>query len=218
MSQPPMSLSRLRVALHTRWIRTRYPFHAFGTGNSVHHSCQLDPNIAKGVSFGSGIYVGKDCWINAVAADTNPAPSIIVGNGCRIGRRNVISARNLIQIEDDVLFAPGVLLMDHSHQYSDVNLPIHAQGLTGGGTIVVERNCWIGYGAAVLSTHGELRIGRNTIIGANAVVRSSLPPFSVAVGNPAKVVKRFDPGSGEWVRVEQNDLSKGLREWELFRT
>jgi abequosyltransferase len=195
-----------------------YPFHAFGVENSVHYSCQLDPNIAKGVSFGSRIYVGKDCWINAVAADTNPAPSIIVGNGCRIGRRNVISARNLIQIEEDVLFAPSVLLMDHSHQYSDANLPIHAQGLTGSGTIVVERNCWIGYGAVVLSTHGELRIGRNSIVGANAVVCSSLPPFSVAVGNPARVIKRFDSESGEWVRVGENDLSKGRMEWQLFRT
>ena len=212
-----MLLSRLRVALHTRWLRKTYPFYSFGTGNSVHYTCQIERRIAKGLSLGSGIYVGKDCWLNVVADGTNPPPSIIVGNGCRIGRRNVISARNLIRLEDNVLFAPGVLLMDHGHQYSDIDLPIHAQGLTGSGTIVVERNCWIGHGAAIVSTHGELRIGRNSVIGANAVVCRSIPPFSVAVGNPARVVKRFKPESGEWARVEESELVRGRSGWEQSR-
>lgn len=196
-----MFFSRVRTALYTKWLRSTYPFRAFGAGNAVHYSCELVRAVARGISFGSGIYVAKDCWFNVVAAGTNPPPAIFVGNGCKIGRRCMISARNLIRLENDVLVSPAVLLMDHSHQFSDANLPIHAQGLTGSGTIVVERNCWIGYGAAVVSTRGELRIGRNSIVGANAVVCSSIPPYSLAAGNPARVVKQFDADTGQWVRV-----------------
>lgn len=89
--------------------------------------------------------------------------------------------------------------MDHAHQFSDINLPIHAQGLTEGGTIVIEKNCWIGYGATVLCGKGELRIGRNTVIGAHSIVRESVPPYSVVVGSPARVVRQFDPAKGEWM-------------------
>jgi acetyltransferase-like isoleucine patch superfamily enzyme len=195
-------LSRLRVALHTRRVRSLYPFYAFGSGNSIHFSCQLDPACARAISFGSGVYVAQDCWLNVVAPVAKPAPSIVVGDGCKIGRRTTISSRNLIKVEEDVLFAPDVLLMDHGHAYSDVSLPIHAQGLTGNGTIIVERNCWLGYGAAVLSGEGELRIGRNSVVGAHAIVRDSIPPYSVAVGSPARVVKQFNSRTGEWMRID----------------
>ncbi len=198
---PVLWVSRIRTALHTRWIRRTYPFCTFGDGNSIDYTCQLFRTNANRIALGSRIYIAKDCWFPVVAPPTNPSPSIILGDGCRIGRRSTISSRNMIRLEEDVLFAPEVFLMDHAHEYADVHLPIHAQGLTEGGTIIVERNCWLGYGACVFSEGGELRIGRNSVIGAHSVVLESIPPYSVAVGSPARVVKRFDPNAGEWVRV-----------------
>ena len=112
----------------------------------------------------------------------------------------MISAKNRVCLEEDVLFGPSVLITDHSHEFSNPDMPIHAQGLTDGGTVLIGRNCWLGHGAAVICTSGELSVGRNSIVGANSVVTRSIPPFSVVIGNPAKIVRRYDPGSREWVK------------------
>jgi len=89
--------------------------------------------------------------------------------------------------------------MDHNHAFEDVNIPIAGQGVTPGGTIRIEEGCWIGFGVAIVCGKGELVIGKNSVIGANAVVTRSIPPNSVATGNPARVVKHFDFSRNEWV-------------------
>jgi acetyltransferase-like isoleucine patch superfamily enzyme len=92
-----------------------------------------------------------------------------------------------------------VLIQDHNHAYEDVTLPIKAQGLTPGGTIRIEQGCWIGHGAAIVCGQGELVIGRNSVVAANSLVTKSFPPYSVIVGNPARLARQFDPAKGSWV-------------------
>ena len=79
-------------------------------------------------------------------------------------------------------------------------MPIYRQGLTAGGKVRIERNCWLSFGSAVICTSGELVLGRNSVVGANAVVTRSVPPYSVVVGNPARIIRRFDPETRKWVR------------------
>lgn len=102
------------------------------------------------------------------------------------------------------MLGPSVLITDHSHGFSDVTVPIHAQGLTAGGTVRIERNCWLGHGAAVVCTSGDLVVGRNSVVGANSVVTRSVPAFSIVAGNPAKIVKQYDPTADEWVKHYAN--------------
>jgi abequosyltransferase len=134
---------------------------------------------------------------------SNSEPTLVIGNGSNIGRRSVISAINRVHIEENVLFGPGVFVTDHNHEYRDPDLPISKQGVTTGGAVVIERNCWLGYGSMVLGDKEELVIGRNSVVGAYSVVTQGCPPYSVMVGNPARLVKQFDSASGAWTKVRE---------------
>ena len=199
---PLLSFSRMVTKLNTIWLRRTYPFAAFGRRIAVHFSCDIRRSMAQHISFGDDVCLAPNVWLNVASGSEEAGPKIILGSRCLIGRRSTISARNQIVLEADVLLAPSVLIMDHNHEFSDVDKPIHTQGVTRGGEIFIERGCWLGHGAVVICGHGKLVLGQNSIVGANAVVRRSFPPFSVIAGNPAKVVKAFDPKLGKWTHVE----------------
>lgn len=187
--------------LNTRWLQNTYPFAGFGRRVSIHYTCDILRSAASCIAFGDGVGLSKDVWLNALPKPDSFGPKIMLGNNVKIGRRCTISARNQIILEDSVLFGPQVLVMDHNHTFSDVEVPIREQGITEGGRIIIERNCWFGFGAVVLCSSGELTIGRNSVVGANAVVTRSFPPNSVIGGNPARLLRTFDSEEKQWVKV-----------------
>lgn len=177
-----------------------YPFAGFGKRTSIHHSCEIRRVVSNRIQIGDRVYIGPGTWL-VVPQPAGGAPvAIVIGNGSKIGRRCMISAKTLVWLEEDVLLGPSVLITDHSHDFSDITVPVHGQGLTAGGTVRIERNCWLGYGAAVICTSGQLVVGRNSVVGANSLVTRSVPPFSVVAGNPARIIKQLDPTTGEWVK------------------
>jgi len=144
------------------------------------------------------VIIRKDVWLSIIA-DSTCELNLVIDDNCLIGARSVISAKNFIQLEHDVILATSVLIMDHNHAYEDITLPIRLQGITPGGRIRIEQGCWIGQGAAIVCNEGELVIGRNSVVGANSLVTRSFPPYSVIVGNPSRLARQFDPAKGAWV-------------------
>jgi acetyltransferase-like isoleucine patch superfamily enzyme len=194
--------SRVMVKLYSIWVSGIYPFASRGRNLSIHHSCLLPRSIAPRIQLGSSVFIGKSTWFNIVHEATGQL-NIVIEDNCRISPRSVISARNLIHLECDVILAPAALLMDHNHAFEDPSKAISHQGTTEGGTIRIGRGAYIGHGAAVVCGRGDLELGERCVVEANSVVTRSMPAYSVVSGNPAKVVRQYDPVNQAWVGIRQ---------------
>lgn len=143
------------------------------------------------IEIGSNVRIGDHARIEAFDRYENITytPSIIIGSHVRMGNDVHIGAINKVQIDDNVLMASHILIEDHSHgrvDIHDIDVPPAKRKLYSKGPIHIEENVWIGENVVILS---GVTIGKNSIIGANSVVIKDLPPYSVAAGNPAKVLR-----------------------------
>jgi len=183
------------------YVRLTYPFASIGRNARIHYTWDFRKYLAHRVKLGSSIEIHRDVQFGVGGPhwEEKGEPVIIIDDRCIIARRSQISARNCVHLESDVILSPGVLIMDHDHVFEDIALPIRDQGISEGGRIRIGQGCWIGYGAAIICSRGELVLGRHCVVGANAVVTRSAPPYSVLSGNPARIVKQFDPVKQVWV-------------------
>ena len=123
-------------------------------------------------------------------------PVISVGDRCLFGKGSGIVGHLEIVIGDDVWTGHHVYITDQNHGYTDVDRPI-SQQTTPERAVSIGDGSWLGHGTVVLP---GARIGRHVVVGANSVVTGEIPDNSVAVGSPAKVIRRHDPHLG-WVTV-----------------
>jgi acetyltransferase-like isoleucine patch superfamily enzyme len=145
------------------------------------------------------VLIGKDAWLNVSATDEKDEPAIVIEDRVMVCAGVQISAKNSVHIEHHTLLSTSVLIQDHLHGYEDITTPIMEQPVTEGGRIRIGQGSWIGRGAAIVCTRGDLILGQHCVVGANAVVLQSCPPYSVVFGNPARVIRQFDPAKNAWV-------------------
>ena len=200
MEDPLRLLPRTLTKLYSLWVSLTYPFASLGRKVSVHQTCDWQRSRAYRIKLGTSVQIRKDAIIHVTAPpEQKGEPIIVVDDDTMIGPRCLVSAKNCVHIERDVIIGQSVLMMDHGYTHEDGKPPIGEQGGTEGGRIRIGQGSWIGQGAAFVCTRGELVLGRNCVVAANAVVTRSFPAYSVLFGNPAQVIKHFDPVRNAWV-------------------
>jgi len=130
----------------------------------------------------------------------NAMGAVIVGSKSRIGIGSTIIGP--VTIGDNVNMAQNIVVSGLNHGYQDIMIPPREQKCST-AEISIGNDCWIG--ANVVITAG-VSIGRHCVIAGGAVVTKSIPSFSVAVGNPARVVKYYDFEKEKW--CAKNDKLK----------
>lgn len=146
--------------------------------------------ITIGDNFGCDQRLVLDAWANFLGDRFNP--EITIGNNVSIQKDCHIGAINKIVIGNNVLLASRVYISDHSHgevNLEAIKLPPSQRKLFSKGPVIIEDNVWLGEGVVVLP---NVTIGKNSIVGANAVVTKSFPKNSVIAGNPAKLIRILD--------------------------
>ena len=136
------------------------------------------------INLGSNFSCGRGLWIESV----ENRGSIDIGSNVNISDFVHIAAYDSIAILDGVLIGSKVLITDHSHGDARGGkdlLPPNNRPIISKGPIVIEENAWIGDNVCILS---NVTVGMHAIIGANSVVLSSIPPYSVWVGAPARQI------------------------------
>lgn len=143
----------------------------------------------KYISIGES--VAFDCGISLAAWNFGYGiPSITIGNGCNFGAYNHITSVGEIVIGDGVLTGKWVTITDNSHgkiDFQELQIPPSEREVVFCGKVVIGPRVWIGDKVTILP---GVEIGEGCVIGANSVVTKSIPPFSVAVGNPARILSK----------------------------
>lgn len=153
-----------------------------GDGAIIDDGALLDAKGSgnRGIAIGRGCYVGRGSILSCKDGD------IVMEDYSNISTWCNISSNSRIVIGEKTLLGPYVSIFATTHGFDNPETPILDQGWESKG-VAVGKNCWLGARVTVLD---GVEIGANTIVGAGAVVNSSLPESVVAVGAPARVVKK----------------------------
>jgi acetyltransferase-like isoleucine patch superfamily enzyme len=132
------------------------------------------------------IFIGEEVVLNpGCGLGTGERGQIRIGSGTAVTERLHVWAEESVTIGERVLIAHNVHIHDSRHCTDDHNVAIQDQGMCGTRPIRIKEGAWLGANAVILA---GVTVGRNAVVGANAVVTSDVPDFGVAVGVPARVV------------------------------
>ena len=160
----------------------------------------------KNIKIGKNFSSARGLWLEAVSEYNGQIinPQIIIGDNVSFSEFNHVGATSYIEIGNNVLFGSKCYVTDHNHGVykgdiqSSVNIPPANRDLTVGSSVVIEDHVWVGDNVVILP---NVKIGYGSIIGANSVVTKDVPPCSIAVGAPIKVIKTWNNITNKWENV-----------------
>ena len=141
--------------------------------------------------------LGEASTIEDFSAVNNGVGDVIIGDRSRVGLSNTIIGP--VNIGNDVRLAQNVVLSGLNHNYAKIDSPIHEQGVST-RPIVIGDESWIGANVVIVP---GVTVGKHSIVAAGSVVTKDIPPYSVAAGNPARVLKQYNFETKTWEKVHQ---------------
>lgn len=179
-------------------------------GSKLNVHCSSKICGLKWIKIGNNFFSGKNLWLDAVSKRETEtfSPMLEIGDRVAVNSDVHIACVESVKIGDDVLIGSRVYISDHNHGRYDENGDddssprnppnkrlIHAR------PVKIGKNVWIGENVSILA---GADIGDGCVIGANSVVTGYIPEGSIAVGSPARMIKKYNAHLNKWEKVEKN--------------
>lgn len=201
------------ISLTLKIIYFKFYSKKFKNANGIYLKKGFMISGHKNISLGFNFRAGLSLRLEAITSyhKQHFKPNLIIGDNVFINDYVHIGCVNYIKIGNNVLMASKIYIGDHNHGYygakdaalhEKVDVPPSDRLLSKNLSIIIEDNVWVGESVSILP--GSF-IGRGAIIGANSVVNGVIPPSTIAVGNPALVVKKFCDKDNIW-KAERNSF------------
>lgn len=161
--------------------------HKISTGRTIQIGDHVEINALskKGIQMGNNVSIHRNTIIECTGVIRNLGEGLVIGNNVGIAQNCFIQVRGNVTIGNDVMFGPGVSVFSEEHGFDQPDIPMIDQPETR-KDVVIGNNVWIGTRAIIL---GGVTVGEGSVIAAGAVVRESVPAFSVVAGVPAKIIR-----------------------------
>lgn len=183
-------LTRMHAVHLVRLLRARAGARRRRQDVRLHGMSFLGTDVELTAPRGVGrLIVGPWCWIGDGVALRSHGGRVTVGAKSVVGGGTTVNAYLDVTIGEGVLIADDVHITDFDHRTDRIDVPIKDQGIVT-SPVRIGPDVWLGRGATVLR---GVDIGEGSVIGAHAVVTRDVPPYSVAVGAPARVVRSRRP-------------------------
>lgn len=178
------------------------PFYKACLGSIGSGSKLINPTLSGGkrIFIGSKVYINDKGWLACLPLTGNNNCSLTIGDGTYIGRFCHIYTTSKIKIGQKVLMADKVYIADNLHQFENVNLPVIDQPIKQTAEVTIGDGAWLGENVCVIGAS----VGKQSVVGANSVVMKDIPDYCVAVGSPAKIIKRYSFEKKEWLKTNEN--------------
>jgi acetyltransferase-like isoleucine patch superfamily enzyme len=170
----PWNRAQIHWELMRRGAFARWPLQ----GNVLEALREGRLEVGEGALFEPGV------WITAPGS-----ARVRIGAGTFLNQGVMVASHELVEIGAHCMLANGCFVSDAAHRYDDPDRPVPWQGFTSKGPTRIGANCWLG--AHVVVTSG-VSIGERCVVGAGSVVTHDIPPFSIAAGAPARVLRSVE--------------------------
>lgn len=192
-----MNINRFKSLLYYLFV---YPYYKIIIKHIGFKSKIISPlkiDNPSNIYIGDNVIIQYKTWLAAIPLTGAKECKLIIQDGSRIGNFNHIYATSEIIIGKNVLIADKVYITDNSHSYADVNVVINNQPIKQLQKVRIGDGAWIGESACIIGSN----VGKQSVIGANAVVTKNIPDYCIAVGAPAKIIKRYSPDRKQWLKT-----------------
>ena len=162
----------------------RYPYRIEGKGK---------------IQIGKNVSIFGNCHFQTLTIDGSE-PILLFGNNIRMWYNSQISCVNSIVIEDGCTFASNCFITDVTHTYEDINNSAYSSKLKKLPNVIIGKGTWVGRNVIISGA----KIGKHCVIGAGTMVSIDIPDYCVVVGNPARIVKRYNPLTALWEKTDKD--------------